>query len=177
MKYLRRIIWLIASRLFLITLILGLVITVFYYAMNISNIYVVLKDGMASRAMVVMMDEDIELDKYFQRSFLTHDAVLQAKEDGTSPYSEYNVVGIDHRLTMGFTWVWPWDDTATVEITERIPAIDGRAKSSTAEKLVAAGGSSALYPPAWQGGRYRVSLVKENGRWLIKSLSLIETIQ
>ena len=45
MKYLRRIILFLASRLFLVCLILGLMITVFYYAMNVSNIQIILKDG------------------------------------------------------------------------------------------------------------------------------------
>lgn len=177
MKYLRRMIWYIASRLILICLVLGIMVVTFYYAMNLTNIYVVLKDGMALRAQVVMMDEDAsELTKYFQQSFLQQDSVLLAVEQGNSPYKDYNVRGIDHRLNMEFTWVWPWDNTARVVITERIPRIDGRAKGSTAEELVAAGGSSALYPPAWQGGRYRVVLTKENGQWHIKSLTLLERL-
>ena len=40
MKYLRRLIWYIASRLLLICLVLGVMMTTFYYAMNITNVYV-----------------------------------------------------------------------------------------------------------------------------------------
>ena len=58
MKYLRRFVWYIASRLLLISIVLGLMIVTFYYAMNVANIYVVLKDGMAYRTQVVMMDAD-----------------------------------------------------------------------------------------------------------------------
>lgn len=177
MKYLRRMIWYIASRLLLICLVLGLVTVTFYYAMNLTNIYVVLKDGMARRAQVIMMDEDpAELTKYFQQTFLDQDAALIAVAQGNSPYRDYNVRGIDHRLSIGFTWVWPWDTTARVEITERIPSIDGRAKGTTAEQLVAQGGSSALYPPSWQAARYRAVLTKENGQWHIKSLTLLENL-
>lgn len=177
MKYLRRLIWYAASRLMLITLVLGLMVVSFYYAMNATNIYIVLKDGMARRAQVVMMEEDpAELTKYFQQSFLERDSVLIAQQQGQSPYKDYNVRGIDHRLNMEFTWVWPWDETARVAITERIPRIDGRAKGSTAEALVAAGGSDALYPPKWQSARYRAVLARENGQWHIKSLTLLETL-
>ena len=177
MKYLRRMIWYIASRLFLICLVLGVMVVTFYYAMNLTNIHVVLKDGMAKRAQVVMMEESAdELTKYFQQSFLAQDAALLAVQQGNSPYKDYNVRGIDHRLKMGFTWVWPWDTTARVTVTERIPRIDGRAKGSKAEELVAAGGNSALYPPAWQSARYRAVLVRENGQWHIKSLSLLEKL-
>ena len=78
MKHLRRPIWHIASRLLIITLVLGLLVTGFYYAMNMTNIYIVLKDGMARRAQVVMMTEDMsELKKYFYDSFLSRDGAVQ----------------------------------------------------------------------------------------------------
>jgi len=51
-----------------------------------------------------------------------------------------------------------------------------RAKGSTAEALVAAGGSEALYPPKWQSARYRALLARENGQWHIKSLTLLEAL-
>ena len=68
MKYLRRIVWFIANRLLVLCLILGLIMTVFYYTMNLSNIQIVLKDGMANRAKYIMGMENNrkELDKYFQ---------------------------------------------------------------------------------------------------------------
>ena len=67
MKYLRRIVSFFAVRLLALCLVLGLVITVFYYAMNLSNIQIVLKDGMATRAKYVMGMESTreELEKYF----------------------------------------------------------------------------------------------------------------
>lgn len=178
MKYLRRLIWHIASRLMIVTLVLGLLVTGFYYAMNMTNIYVVLKDGMARRTQVVMMTEEAEeLRKYFYDSFLSRDAAVQAALNGTSPYQAYNIVGIDHRLDMGFTWVWPWDTTARVEIVERVPAIDGRVKGSVAEAYIAQYGSDALYPPDWFSARYRATLVKENGQWKILSLQTIERLE
>jgi hypothetical protein len=178
MKYLRRFIWHIASRLLIVTLVLGLLVTGFYYAMNMTNIYVVLKDGMARRAQVVMMTEDMdELRKYFYDSFLNRDGAVQTVVSGTTPYQAYNIVGIDHRLSMGFTWVWPWDTTARVEITERIPAIDGRVKGSVAEEYITRYGNDALYPPDWASARYRATLVKENGQWKILSIQTIERLE
>ena len=44
MKYLRRIVWFFANRLLVLCLILGLIMTVFYYTMNLSNIQIVLND-------------------------------------------------------------------------------------------------------------------------------------
>ncbi|MDO4483158.1 MAG: nuclear transport factor 2 family protein [Clostridia bacterium] len=159
------------------TVLLGLMTVTFYYAMNLANVQVILKDGMALRARVVMLTaEESELGKYFQQSFLERDTALQTVHNGTSPYQNYNIRGIDHRLDMDFTWIWPWDESVKVDITERIPRIDGRAKGSAAEALVAQYGDKALYPPQWQAARYRVVLVKENGQWRIKSLTLLNTL-
>ena len=67
MKHLRRTVWYLASRLLVVCLVLGMMVVAFYYAMNATNIYIVLKDGMARRAQVVMLQEDEkELTKYFQ---------------------------------------------------------------------------------------------------------------
>ena len=177
MKHLRRTIWYIASRLLVASLVLGLMVIAFYYAMNTTNIYIVLKDGMARRAQVVMHQEDEqELTKYFQTTFLERDNALAVTRQGQSPYRDYDIRGIDHRLSMGFAWVWPWDETVRVSITEAIPSIDGRIKGSKAEEAVAQRGAEAVYPPSWQSARYRAVLVKENGQWRVKSLTLVENL-
>ncbi len=178
MTQLRRLIWHIALWLTVVTLVTGLLVTAFYYAMNMTNVYVVLKDGMARRTQVVMMTEDIsELRKYFYDSFLNRDAAVQTVVNGTSPYQDYNIVGIDHRLEMGFTWVWPWDTSARVDIVERVPAIDGRIKGNVAEEYIDSFGSDALYPPDWISARYRATLVKENGQWKILNIQTIERLE
>ncbi len=175
MKYLRRVIWYIASRLFLVCLIAGLAITVFYYAMNLSNIQILLKDGMATRAKVIMgMESDSnQLNKYFQPAYLSTDEALLAAQNGNSSYKDYNVRGIDHRLETGFMWTWPWDTSVRLNVTERIPRIDGRVKGNKADEVIAQNGANAVYPPDWPEAMYRVNMVKENGQWKIKSMTLI----
>lgn len=178
MKHLRRTVWYFATRLLVLCLVLGTLVVTFYYAMNVTNIYIVLKDGMARRAQVVMgQEEEKELSKYFHSSFLEMDTALTITRQGQSPYRDYDIRGIDHRLSMDFTWVWPWDETARVDITERIPSIDGRIKGSKAETAVAQYGPNAVYPPDWQSVRYRAVLVKANGQWRIKNLTLLEKLE
>ncbi len=173
MKYIRRIVMFFASRLFVLCLILGLVITVFYYAMNVSNIQIILKDGMATRAKYIMGMEDkqTELNKYFLQVCLENDSGVVAAGEGNSPYADYNVRGIDHRMDMGFLWVWPWENNVRLTIQERIPRIDGRVKGTKADEQIAKNGAEAVYPPAWPDAEYRVLLSRENGQWKIKSLS------
>ena len=170
MKYLRRLIWYIATRLMIITGILGLMTIAFYFSMNASNIQIILKDGMARRAQVVMMAEGEEtLENYFSPTYLSRDAALQTTRNGTNPYSRYQITGIDHRLSMEWMWSWPWDDTARATITERIPAIDGRILSEY--KAVTPEDQQGV--PRWYSGRYNVVLSRENGQWHIKNMSYV----
>ena len=173
MKYLRRGIWYVAGKLLVICLVLGLMITVFYYTMNLSNIQIVLKDGMANRAKYVMgMDNTRkELEKYFLTACMENDPGILQADNGESPYKDYNIRGIDHRLEMGFLWVWPWDNTARLTIREKIPRIDGRVKGTKADEVIARDGANAVYPPAWKDAEYRVLLTRENGQWKIKTLN------
>ncbi len=173
MKYLRRVVWYAVTRLLVLCLVLGLVITAFYYGMNLANIQIILKDGMANRAKVIMgMSSDSgELTRYFQQACLDGDAELAAAGTDASPYANYNVRGIDHRLELGFLWVWPWETTARVTIRETIPRIDGRVKGLKADEVVAAQGERGLYPPDWPEAFYRALLIQENGQWKIKSLT------
>ena len=173
MKYLRRIVWFFANRLLVLCLILGLIMTVFYYTMNLSNIQIVLKDGMANRAKYIMgMDSNRkELEKYFLTVCLENDSGILETDNGNSPYNDYNVRGIDHRLEMGFLWVWPWDNTVRLTISEKIPRIDGRVKGNKADEVIARDGADGVYPPAWQDAEYRILLTRENGQWKIKTLT------
>ena len=177
MQKLRRFIWYLASRLLLVLVVLSLCVVTVYYAMNMTNIYIVLKDGMAKRAQVIMMGESsTDLTKFFQGSYLQRDENLQLAIDGKSPYSYYTVRGIDHRLSMTWMWCWPWDSTARVTFTETIPRIDGRVNSRHADAARALYGDGYESPPRWQGGRYTATLVKENGQWHIRGIALVEAV-
>ena len=173
MKYLRRGIWFIAGRLLVLCLVLGLIITVFYYTMNLSNVQIVLKDGMAARAKYVMgIDTDRSgLEKFFLPAYIDSDQLIAMTDNGESPYSDYNIRGIDHRLEIGYFWLWPWDNNLRTEITERIPKIDGRVKGLKADEVIARRGEGAVYPPAWPETSYRVQMTRENGQWKIRVMA------
>ena len=135
MQYLRRFLWYIAKRLLGVTLLFGALIIAFYMAMNTSNILILLKDGMALRAQVIMMEEEpASLTKFFQEDFVRLDTALNVGLSSESPYADYDITEAE------------------------------------------ANDPSSVYPPAWSTSRYRATLVRENGRWKIASLKLMETL-
>lgn len=174
MKYLRRLIWYVSTRLMVAVAVLGLFTMAFYYSMNATNIYVIVKDGMAKRAQVVMMGAEEDLTSYFAPAYLERDTMLLQARRGESPYQNYYVInGFDHRINIDWVWCWPWEDTARATVTERIPAIDGRMKSSAREAVAALGWTAT---PKWSGAQYSVLLGRENGQWRVKNLTVIKSI-
>ena len=172
MSYLRRLLWYIAKCLLIASVLLGVLIIAFYTAMNSANIMVLLKDGMALRAQVIMMDEEPQqLMKYFQSDFLSADTQLLAGMSDESPYSDYAITGIDHRVKMEWMWCWPWDDVAHADFVESIPKIDGRIQPSLRADAEQ-NDPASVYPPPWQAARYRATLVRESGHWKIASIKL-----
>ena len=178
MRILKRFLSFIASRMFFLTVISALLVISFYLAMNTANIWVLIDDGLGARASVVLMDDaPSELTKYFRQGFINQDPVLQIGVSDTSPYRDYEIRGFDHRVRMAWVWSWPWEDVARAEIIESIPAIDGTIRSSRREAALAAGGEARLSPPDWATSRYRVTLTRTGGRWMISNLQLIEQIE
>lgn len=170
MNYLRRFLWYIAKYLLAATMLLGTLIIALYMAMNTANITILLKDGMALRAQVVMMEkEPEELLKFFQNSFVEVDPAINIGLSENSPYANYSITGMDHRISMEWMWCWPWDNKANADFVETVPKIDGRIKASLradAEK----NDPDSVSPPNWRSARYRATLVREGGRWKIASL-------
>ena len=177
MRILRRFLNFIASRMFVLTIVCALLIIAFCLAMNTANIWVLISDGLDARAGVVLTGEgEEELTRYFRQEYLSQDPVLQVGLSDASPYRDYEIRGYDHRVRMVSVWAWPWEDVARAEIIESVPAIDGTIRSSRREAALAAGGEERLSPPKWSTARYRVTLVRSAGRWMISNLQLIEQI-
>ncbi len=173
MKYLRRLVWYLATRLLVLCCVLGLMTMAFYFAMNATNIYIILKEGMAKRAQVVMMAEDEStVQNYFTATCIASDRVLSIARNGESPYILYDVTGFDHRLSLEWVWCWPWEDTARATIVESIPSIDGKVIASYKEQL----SEAEWRVPEWQSARYSVVLSRENGQWRIKNLTFVARV-
>ncbi len=161
MLHLRRLVWFIASRLILLCILCGMLVCGFYMCLNSANIYIILSDGLEKRADVILTREDAEaLNAYFHADFLSTDPALEGAFDGSSIYNDYTITDFKYDLTIERLWAWPWDDYATCTVVERVPSITGSVISSRRSEVSAT-------VPSWQGGRYDITLVNENGEWKI----------
>lgn len=171
MKYISRLLWHIATRLIIFSVVIGLLILAFYLAMDTSNIYILLKDGMQQRASVILTQKNADtLTNFFTNEFLMDDETLSIGLSDQSPYVNYSVSGFTYQLSMESMWAWPWDSTATATIVEKIPKINGKVKSGKSSLVESA------TPPAWYGGRYVVTLRRIGGQWKIAGLRQTQII-
>ncbi len=178
MKYIRRLLWFVASKMLIYSLIASVLVLAFYLAMNASNIYVLLSDGMKLRTEIILTgnrDEAAELNNFFRKDFLDNDAALNVVlHSSNSPYTNYNITGFDSEVSLEWVWSWPWEDTAQATIVHRVPSIRGTALSSKSA-LVKSGQISAT-PPSWLGGRYNMRLIRVNGQWKINDMLQTQVI-
>jgi len=129
-----------------------------------------LKDGMQVRAQAILTPSEINenevMGRYFTREFIySADKVLKEK------YRDYDINStFIYNLKINKLWCWPWQITATAEVTETITNIKGALISGKEP-------SGEAEPPKWENGRYKVTLRKVNSAWKIESIELIETAQ
>lgn len=161
MLYIRRLIWFIASRLIILCILAGMLVCGFFMCLNISNIYIILDEGLEKRVEVILTREEAEeLNKYFHYDFLNADPALAGAFDGSSVYGNYIISDYEYEMKIERLWAWPWDQYATCTVTEQVHDIAGKVIPSRAADVPAE-------IPAWQGGRYNLTLVKENGLWKV----------
>ena len=171
MKYICRLLWYIATRLIILSVVAGLLILAFYLSMDTSNIYLLLRDGMQQRTSVILTQKNADtLTNYFTSDFLLNDETLRIGLSDQSPYVNYSVSSFSYQMSMESMWAWPWDDTATATIVEKVPKITGKVKSGKSSLV------TSTTPPAWYGGRYVVTLRRINGQWKIAGLRQTQII-
>lgn len=161
MQYLRRFVWFVATRLIILCILVGMLVCGFFMCLNMANIYIILDEGLEKRVEVILTREDAEeLNKYFHYEFLNVDPALAGAFDGTSAYDDYTISDFEYEMKIEKLWAWPWDEYATCTVTEKVPSITGKVISSRAGEV----GSDV---PDWVGGRYNLTLIKDNGYWKV----------
>lgn len=175
MKFVRRLLWFIASHMVIVSVILLVIVMVFYLSMNAANIAIILDDGMRMRTSVILTREDAaQLNNYFRADFLSKDEALNIGISSESPYINYKIDGFEDQMSLEWVWSWPWEDTAQATIIYRVPTIKGKALSSKSDLVKA--GKLAETPPPWQGGRFRMTFIRTDGQWKIAGMTQTQII-
>lgn len=151
--------WFFGKRLLLIFLFLTLCIGSFAVCARLSGMYILVNEGMALRFEFILQDVSVsDMRAYFTENCLLSDSRLQ---DMT--YADYTVSGYSYSLTFSHMSVWPWQSVIQADVIEKADSIAGVSNADN---------SSA--PPAWTPLKYRIQAVKENGRWKINSVTVLE---
>ncbi|MDR2504562.1 MAG: hypothetical protein LBD16_00500 [Oscillospiraceae bacterium] len=172
MRYLRRFLWFVTVRLFGVVLVGALLVAVFYLAMNITNIMILLSDGMTERARVITRIEtdDTLLRKFFTDDSIASDLDLSLALTDSGIYGNYDVSAIDVREDIQWVWTWPWDSSASATVSESMESIDGSINAGKRDAVIAQYGEGAVNLPEWQNVTYKVTLTRIDGRWIISGI-------
>jgi len=140
-----------------IAILIWLAVLAAFIAYDCANIYIVVTEGMAQRAAVALgREENIVLNKFFTRTYLSADPLLNNNE-----YERFIVQDYNFRLRVKWLWAWPWNDTAKIVIEESISRIVAKPRDKEQEIKT---------PPPWQNGEKIVLLQKSGGQWKINRI-------
>jgi hypothetical protein len=156
----RRLSWFILRTVIILFAVVLAALFCFLTAMHAANIYIVVTEGITLRADCVLGDGDInQMYEYFSTDFVENDTLLY-----DNVYKHYNITNYDYRLTVNSINIWPWNTTATMTVTERIPTIIGTANPDAPQAAV----------PEWTAAQYVVTCIKSNGRWYITDIITVK---
>ena len=160
-----RFIWYIVSRLLTWAIALGLVVLAFFMAMDYMNVRVLIQDGMKLRAEVVIEGDDpTTLSQVFSKSFLEQDELLDS-----DIYQQYSISDYDYNIDVGFSLIFPWEDTVTLQITEEVLDIEGEVYANLNNEI-------SETPPQWDNAVYEMTLVRYEDNWRIVSMDVTEVL-
>lgn len=156
----RKSIWYVLRTLLLVVALVVAALYAFIGAMHVSNIYILVSEGMEKRAECILKGEPVsELTEYFTEDFVAKD---QALYDGK--YADYTVTNFIYKLDPAGLFVLPWDTAASMKVTERLLSLSGTPNE----------GAAGAQLPQWTPARYNVKLRRIQGRWYISDVILLE---
>lgn len=168
----------VLSRIAIAVVVIVIAVIAFYTAMHTMNVEMVLKDAYTARAEAVLFPDkesssDEILKRMFTDNFLNNDTELNG-----NGYDEFDILNYYQRTEVDSFIIWPWEDQATVKVTDLVSEITGTPLDMIAEDgtIISAEGVSKK-PPEWQNGQYEVKLLKSGNTWKIDSQKLLKEIE
>lgn len=156
----RRSIWYLLRTMLSVALVIVLCLGAFVTAMHISNLYILVTEGLELRAEYILQGGEITaLTEYFTEDFVAKDPALYA---GT--YGDFDVSNFIYKLEIKRLFVLPWHKTATVKVYEKMLSVSGSPREGAPEGITL---------PEWPAAEYNVKLTKTDGRWYINDMLLL----
>ena len=159
----------------IILLIIFVAIIFFFAASHMSNIDILVREGMKARAQVIYHEDDadeIDLTKYFSQECIDQDTEL--KNDA---YSNFTITGYNQKVDFSPVIVFPWQREKEIYVTDVMVNIRGSVISSSEDASV----SDEI--PEWKNGMYRIKLERDgsyfslNSRWIITSMEFVTEVE
>ena len=168
--YILRLLFYLIGKFLVLLLVAVLLILGFLAAKDYMNVNVLVSDGFAERANVILKDEDtVNLYKIYNEAYLN-----QNEELSGDTYDPYIIRSFVQDIDIKFKLIMPWQNKVEMRVSERIDQIDGeipedqRTDTMTEEDIV---------PPPWDNGVYEVTLSRYESSWKISDVRLIRHIE
>lgn len=150
----------ILRTILIFAVLLALCYAVFMEAMYVSNIYIIVTEGMEMRADCILSSGSLtELSEHFSQLWLNADSDLYSGK-----YDAYHVDTYDYRISLEKMSVLPWSKKAEVTIVERVLQIHATPYDDSNEAPV----------PGWSDARYKITLEKYDGKWIITDIAVVD---
>lgn len=160
-----RFIWFAAKYVLIVLLITAILVIGYIMIRDTANVYVIVSEGMEMRASTIFkISNQSELFKYFSGTYLSKDTDITS-----NTYEGFLIRDFDYDLKIKSLWCDPWEKTATVELIESIPHVNGEYPTTTE-------GEVPKPLPQRARHRYRIDLISIEGRWLINGVTLLENM-
>lgn len=158
----KRSLWYILKVVIIVAVIIAVCYAVFTEAVYVSNIFIIVTEGMEMRADCILKSGSLQqLAEHFSEDWLIKDDALDSTK-----YDAFHVDSYIYNIKIEKLTVFPWSKTAKLEVSEKVSSISAKPYSEGTNTDV----------PAWENERYGILMEKDEGRWIIKELTVIEDI-
>lgn len=142
----------------------ALCILSFLSAARVSNAYILVNEGMSRRTECILKNApDNGLSTFFTVDCIETDAAQ--RETSTAAYGNVSVSSYEYSLKILKMHLLPWHINTYVDVVEQVNGIKGTVSAES--------GSDASIPE-WAPRKYRLSIDRSDGRWMIGAIELLE---
>ncbi len=149
----------------ILTVLAAATVSIFAFlsAARVSNAYILVNEGMPLRAESILKNGSVnDLAAYFTSDCIEGDALQ--RETSAAPYAGAAISSYQYDLSIANLHLLPWHVNTYVDVVEQILAIRGTMPVESGVNQI----------PDWMPRKYRLDLVKVDGRWYIGSITLLE---